>query len=66
MREWQPISTAPDGVYLLVSCPNYGVNVALLTKHPTGDAWFFRDANWVAHPTHWMPLPAPPQAGGTP
>ena len=59
-KDWQPIATAPDATYVLVWLPNYGVNVATLTKHPTGDHWWMRDHDDYCYPTHWMPLPAPP------
>jgi hypothetical protein len=57
---WQPIETAPDATYVLVWVPNYGINVATQTKHPTGDHWWLRDHADYCHPTHWMPLPAAP------
>ena len=58
--EWQPIETAPDATHVLVFLPNYGINVAIQTKHPQGDHWWLRDHSEYCYPTHWMPLPAPP------
>lgn len=57
---WQPIETAPDACYVLVWLPNYGLNVAIQTKHPTGDHWWMRDHNEYCYLTHWMKLPEPP------
>ena len=58
MSDWQPIETAPKETIVLVFDPDEGV--------VTGSLWF---SEWaldpgtradLLHPTHWMPLPAPP------
>ena len=63
---WQPIETAPkDGTWIMTYCPALSV-----ASYPTVVFW---DDGWVppgndlseVEPTHWMPLPAPPDAGGT-
>ena len=63
MSDWQPIETAPKGVFLLVWEPDE-------TEPKTGSIWLaaFDGAQWVEdgtehvidRPTHWMPLPEPP------
>jgi uncharacterized protein DUF551 len=66
---WQPIEMAPkDGTKVLVYCPPGiagGVRVdAWLACLADGsgelsDAWYC--SSFSNQPTHWMPLPAPPQ-----
>ncbi len=67
---WQPIETAPkDGRRIIVSCDGR-VRTAYWTDN--GEArrpkpyWYYDSAmgvKWVRNnpPTHWMPLPEPPQ-----
>lgn len=52
---WQPIETAPNGLYVLVVAGAWiGVTAAI-------NGWWGRgDQNIRIHPTHWMPLPNPP------
>jgi hypothetical protein len=70
--QWQPIETAPDRTpfHALVACPLDGGG------HFVEEAWwdYTRREWWPAntdytdshgsplHPSHWMPLPAPPSA----
>lgn len=58
MSEWQPIETAPKVQYVLLG----------FEHHPSRQG-FWDGGAWVVtgyvtetppHPTHWMPLPAPP------
>lgn len=60
---WQDIETAPkDGTPVLVSIPEAILIVAEWYSIPNG-AWHSAGRR-LAEPTHWMPLPAPPSAGG--
>jgi hypothetical protein len=65
MSEWQPIETAPSDTLLLCFWKSHGNGVS----DGWGTAGYFRgrwrsDADDDCHfgdPTHWMPLPEPPQ-----
>lgn len=63
--QWQPIKTAPKvGSHILVACPHeHGfvqniVRFNTVTGEWTNGLWAL-----VHQPTHWMPLPEPPQTG---
>lgn len=71
MSEWQPIATAPKNVSLLGFIPNaeyYGPGIykMMLVNFDTGPHWSVnglhmgRDCGPNYQPTHWMPLPPPP------
>lgn len=62
---WQPIETAPkDHTRILLFVPPYGVSCGHFDC-----VWQDGRHRWIMHsvlnksaePTHWMPLPAPPQ-----
>jgi len=58
---WMPIETAPkDKIEILAWSKRHGVNVGILThyKRPEMPS---RKGSWFI-PTHWMPLPIPPNA----
>lgn len=62
---WQPIDTAPDEVEILVYVPAWGALIARFNAE--FDEWTSRMQCPVSlgedadRPTHWMPLPEPPQ-----
>lgn len=74
-QAWQPIETAlEDGTVILVYRPDSGVFTAHYVEEdahssnqmnpPEGDHyWFSTNGEDLSHdmPTHWMPLPSPPQ-----
>lgn len=61
--EWQPIDTAPTERPLLVAWRHgaiWQMTTAIHTSAPRLAGWWA----WGSHrvnPTHWMPLPEPPQ-----
>lgn len=62
--EWQPIETAPEaGGRVLVYNPVVGV---YSTEYSKGEwplrCWNGEPGTWFPRPTHWMPLPKPPEA----
>lgn len=61
---WQPIDTAPRDGSILGFSPEHGplVYVARLYAQ-TGVIWEaqFDDDSWAGQPTHWQPLPPPPE-----
>jgi hypothetical protein len=77
MGEWRSIETAPkDGTRFLAFYPAFG-GIEVIRRHDPGGAarnpkhhfecWVRSGAagdggHLGAEPTHWMPLPEPPQA----
>jgi hypothetical protein len=61
--EWQPIESAPrDGTRILTWCPQSTDFTRKLNINWFKDGVWQKNANSLGHvPTHWMPLPAPPQ-----
>lgn len=63
---WQPIGTAPtgDGDLLLFRVDEWG-DADILVGWRSYDGWRYNvngdDPPLTPHPTHWMPLPEPPQ-----
>lgn len=62
--DWQKIETAPkDGTPVLGFVPGSAARYYVL--HFAGEwknnHYGFREVIWHCFPTHWMPLPAPPQ-----
>lgn len=65
--DWQPIETAPEDVYVLIATTEaFDSPVAVAKKcgcwelSQTGSYAEDSQPNW--EPTHWMPLPAMPEA----
>lgn len=63
---WQPIEAAPNGTALLVSAWMFGEQdgqrfVCCGTFREDHGVWMGDDGEELWEPTHWMPLPAPPQ-----
>lgn len=63
---WQPIETAPiDADLLLLYEPGYGVRSGFWYEDDSGrEFWVCVETRTItdgkASPTHWMPLPEPP------
>ena len=64
MTRWRPIETAPkDGTEVLVFVPPNRLSVnpfVAQARNPTGAQWWARRVGSIK-PTHWMPLPDPPE-----
>ena len=64
---WQPIETAPkDGTHILAYCDRMkevGEVMWSTSFGRWGATWVIAGFNqpWASRPTHWRPLPAPPQ-----
>lgn len=67
MAEWQPIETAPKDGNVIILADHRGRVVASCWTGDEEYPWEFLDGSdttngWDAHrPTHWQPLPEPPQ-----
>jgi hypothetical protein len=63
--DWQDISTAPrDGTEIIVLIRPKVIRLGWWF-HPSSRTKDWHDENGnVIHPTHWMPLPAPPKEVG--
>ncbi len=65
MSEWQPIETAPkDGSMVIVALLDALGGVAWVSNavFVDRDARWSNKSFWLYQPTHWMPLPEPPNA----
>ena len=54
---WQPMETAPKGLPILTLMKHGAIEGEW--DGETAGGYYWRDMEW--YPTHWMPLPAPPQ-----
>lgn len=62
MSKWQPIETAPkDGTWLIACWTGHRGWMAMVFWDQTRAKWCDVFQGYVAQPTHWMPLPPPPQ-----
>lgn len=74
MGEWQDISTAPRGKIILMfgytyelegGVRNWKLETGSIQRFSDGEEdWYWggsRLADYDYRPTHWQPLPAPPQ-----
>ena len=63
-HEWRGMESAPKGTFVLVIDSEYGDHsgafVARYTEAFSG-CWLTSHTPHVVRPTHWMPLPTPPQ-----
>lgn len=62
--EWQRIETAPDATYILIwdgIDVTIGKHVTFTTLGRSGMWTDLCDDQGTPKPTHWMPLPEPPQ-----
>ena len=61
MSEWQPISTAPkDGEWILLYEERDDEHAIECGFFDCGD-WYGPDHIYTIYPTHWQPLPEPPE-----
>lgn len=66
---WQPIETAPkdgDGIATDIGLLGFWFNPSIYAGvvaiiHWRGGKWTFGDNHRKCKPTHWMPLPDPPE-----
>jgi hypothetical protein len=62
---WQPITTAPRDGQLVLAFSRLGYHAIVswraVVALPDG-VWEAEDGSWIDDPTHWMPLPEPPQS----
>lgn len=56
--EWLPIDTAPGGELLVNT--NAHVRGMVFVERDAAGGWYDEDGD-RHYPTHWLPLPAPPQ-----
>lgn len=64
MSEWQPIETAPKNK-AVIACDGSAVGEACLIQYEdniSGWYWASDRSAMLSQPSHWMPLPSPPEA----
>lgn len=72
MSEWHPIETAPkDGTRILILDQDWNQNLVVFVArwaphglHPDALGFWYEahEERWCAsQPSHWMPLPEPPE-----
>ena len=63
---WRPIETAPKDGTMVTLFPDFKGRVSQgrwFKGKRSGGRWATCPYNYVANPTHWMPLPNPPAHG---
>jgi len=59
---WQPIATAPKSELVLTFAKGRGTSLLVCSLARNGqDLWFNEEGDIVPVPSHWMPLPDPPE-----
>ncbi len=73
MNQWQPIETAPHGVWLLLECGSGGVIEGCYCADEDGETqWWDSYGRIVGGPEYWLPTeslpdrPDEPSAGSRP
>lgn len=65
MSEWKPAKTAPAGTPILATWADTwkrDIHIEVVIRR-IGSAWeYVYDGDFAPAPTHWMPLPNPPEA----
>jgi hypothetical protein len=61
-REWQPIETAPKDTLVIMALIRRGKLWRVCDGIRSALAWYDQNGDRVFEPTHWMPLPPPPEA----
>jgi len=63
MDKWQRIETAPrDGTYFIARVRSLPPDLRVMVgKFSQGNIFSSHPGRWNYEPTHWMPLPAPPE-----
>jgi len=62
--EWQDIASAPkDGTRVLLFAPTRAFPEAIIVGWygVRGSSWMSEPGMWTRNPTHWLPLPTPPE-----
>jgi len=62
-REWMPIEAAPrDGTKFLIWCPKSKLSLMRFNSPIESETWSITGRSWIVpEPTHWRPLPTPPE-----
>lgn len=63
--QWMPIETAPrDGTRVLVYIEGGGLYWRIIARTlDESGGWYTDPGKHHVQPTHWQPIPAPPEAG---
>lgn len=62
--EWQKIETAPkDEMPILVAYDDGSIELIKDSGQYDWQPYARKEFLWCATPTHWMPLPPPPETG---